>query len=455
MRISICLAVFALVLSPVAEVQARAASEETPAAQQAPAGTPHVENARAFVDLLVKRDFAAAVSGFNATMTKALTEPKLREFWTTVVTQAGAFQAIDTARAEARGAYTAVVMTSSFERAKADITVAYDAAGKIAGFNIRPAAPPPSPPPSYADAAAFAERDVTVGSGEWALPGTLSLPNGTGPFPAVVLVHGSGPNDRDESIGPNKPFRDIAHGLASRGIAVLRYDKRTMVHGAKLAQIAKPTVAHEAVDDAVLAVEALAAMPEIARDRIFVLGHSLGGMLVPRIAAGAPQARGFIVMAGAAQPLEHAMLEQTQYMAGLDGAITPDEQARIDEMRKMADGVRALTPEDVESAEALAGVPPSYWLDLRGYDPPEAAKAVTRPMLVLQGERDYQVTMAEFERWNAALDDRDDVDLKPYRTLNHLFMPGTGPGNPQEYAIAAHVAEEVIADIADWIRGLE
>jgi len=138
-------------------------------------------------------------------------------------------------------------------------------------------------------------------------------------------------------------------------------------------------------------------------------------------------------------------------MAGLDGAITPDEQARIDEMRKMADGVRALTPESVDSAEALAGVPPSYWLDLRGYDPPDAAKAVTRPMLVLQGERDYQVTMAEFERWKAALDDRDDVELKSYRTLNHLFMPGTGPGNPQEYATAAHVAEEVVRDIAAWI----
>ena len=445
-RVSAALAlVFALALSAVV------AAQQAPAPQQSPAATPHVENARAFVDLLVKRDFASAVAGFNATMAKALTEPKLREFWTTVVTQAGAFQTIDTARAEPRGAYTAVVMTSSFERAQTDITVVYDTAGKIAGFNIRPAAPPPSPPPSYADAAAFAERDVTVGSGEWALPGTLSVPKGTGPFPAVVLVHGSGPNDRDESIGPNKPFRDIAHGLASRGIAVLRYDKRTMVHGAKLAQIAKPTVAHEAVDDAVLAVEALAAMPEIARDRIFVLGHSLGGMLVPRIAAGAPQARGFIVMAGPARPLEQAMLEQTEYMAGLDGAITPDEQARIDEMRKMADGVRALTPESVDSAEALAGVPPSYWLDLRGYDPPDAAKAVTRPMLVLQGERDYQVTMAEFERWKAALDDRDDVELKSYRTLNHLFMPGTGPGNPQEYATAAHVAEEVVRDIAAWI----
>lgn len=455
MRISICLAAFAVVASSVAAAQQTVAAQEPAAQQQTPAPSPHVDKARAFVDLLVKRDFAAAVAGFDATMTKMLTEAKLREFWTTVVTQAGAFQAIDDVRAQPRGPYTAVVMTSSFERAKADITVVYDAAGRIAGFNIRPAAPPASPPPPYADVAAFAERDVVVGSGEWAVPGTLSLPKGAGPFPAVVLVHGSGPNDRDETVGPNKPFRDIAHGLASRGIAVLRYDKRTMVHGAKLAQIAKPTVAEEAVDDAALAVQALAAMPEIARDRIFVLGHSLGGMLVPRIAAAAPQARGFIVMAGPARPMEQAMLEQTQYMAGLDGAITPDEQARIDEMQQVVEGVRALTPENAESAEPLAGVPPSYWLDLRGYDPPAAAKAVTRPMLVLHGERDYQVTMPEFERWKDALEDRDDVTMKSYRTLNHLFMPGTGPGNPQEYAVAGHVAEEVVRDIAEWIAELE
>ena len=100
-------------------------------------------------------------------------------------------------------------------------------------------------------------------------------------------------------------------------------------------------------------------------------------------------------------------------------------------------------------------MPASYWLDLRGYDPPEAAKAIDKPMLLLQGERDYQVTMAEFERWKTALDDRDDVTLKSYRTLNHLFMPGTGPGNPQEYAIASHVAEEVVRDIAEWIAGVK
>lgn len=213
------------------------------------------------------------------------------------------------------------------------------------------------------------------------------------------------------------------------------------------------TVAHETVDDAVLAVETLAATPAIARDRIFVLGHSLGGMLVPRIAAAAPRAAGFIVLAGPARTLERAMLEQTEYMAALDGTVSPEEQGQIDRMRALAAQVAALTSADAASKASIGGAPASYWLDLRGYDPPEAAKAVKRPMLVVHGERDYQVTMAEFERWKTALGARTDVTLKSYPALNHLFIAGTGPGTPLEYSVPGrHVAEEVVDDIAAWIR---
>jgi len=411
----------------------------------------HTDKARALVGLLTSGDFAAAVATFDATMTAALPEEKLREFWTVVAGQAGAFQQIESAREEPRGAYTAVILRAAFAHIDADLTVVYDTAGAVAGFNIRPATPPPLSSPPYADQSAFTEQDVTVGSGEWALPGTLAMPKGDGPFPAVVLVHGSGPNDRDETIGPNKPFRDLAHGLASRGIAVLRYDKRSKVHGAKMASDPGMTVAEESVDDAAIAVDLLAARADIDAGRIFVLGHSLGAMLVPRIAAAAPGARGFIAMAGPARPIEQAMVEQTEYIVNLDGVVSPEEQARLDAMRELFARVRALTPDEAGTNELIGGAAAAYWLDLRGYDPPEAAKEVTRPMLVLQGERDYQVTMAEFERWRAALDAANHVTLKSYPSLNHLFMPGSGPGSPQEYAVPGHVAEDVVRDIAEWI----
>lgn len=416
-----------------------------------PGAPPPVPRAEAFFDLLVKHDTAAAYGMFNENMRKALPQEALQQFWASITAQAGAFQSREPVAPPSSGPPYPVVIRATFARGRIQFMIGVTADGRIGGLSARPL-PMPSAPPPYADAAAFTERDITVGSGEWALPGTLAMPNGSGPFPAIVLVHGSGPNDRDESLGPNKPFRDLAQGLASRGIAVLRYDKRTHVHGAKLSAIARPTVHHEVVEDAALAVNLLAATPSIAPDRIFVAGHSLGAMLIPRIAAAAPAARGFILLAAPARPLEQAILEQIEYMASLDAAVTPEEQKRIDGAKADLQRVRGLTPADVEAKVAIGGVPASYWLDLRGYDAPVAAKAVARPMLVMHGERDYQVTLKEFARWQAALAGRADVTFKLYAQLNHLFMTGTGPGTPMEYAVARHVDEKIVRDIAAWMH---
>ena len=418
-------------------------------AQHTAAPQPAV-TAEAFFDRLVARDFAGGIAMGNANLLKSMPEEKLREMWTAIGAQAGPFKSRAGGAAAPAGNGHAVTIRATFALAQFDFVIGV-VDGRVSGLSVR-LIPPSSAPPPYAKPEAFTEREVTVGAGEWALPGTLSMPSGEGPFAAVVLVHGSGPNDRDETIGPNRPFRDLAHGLASRGIAVLRYDKRTRVHGAKLASVARPTVHEEPVEDAALAVSLLASTPGIARDRIIVAGHSLGGMLIPRIAAAAPQARAFIVLAGAARTLEQAILEQTEYIAGLDGQVTPAEQARIDSARKDAEAVRALTAADIEAKTIIGGVPASYWLDLRGYDPPEAAKAITRPLLILQGERDYQVTMKEFARWQSSLDGRAHVTMKSYPALNHLFMPGSGPGAPLEDALPRHVDEQVVRDIAAWIH---
>src|SRR5205085_5456531 len=165
--------------------------------------------------------------------------------------------------------------------------------------------------PSYVNPESFTEKQVKVGKGEWELPATLTIPKGDGPFPALVLVHGSGPHDRDETIGPNKPFRDLAEGLASRGVAVLRYDKRSLV-----SPLGIRTVNEEVVEDAKAAIELLSAEPRIDRRRIIVLGHSLGGTLAPRIAAEDPRTAGIVILAGAARPFEDLLVEQLRYLTG-------------------------------------------------------------------------------------------------------------------------------------------
>ena len=224
----------------------------------------------------------------------------------------------------------------------------------------------------------------------------MTLPKGAGPFPAVVLVHGSGPNDRDETIGPNKPFKDIAQGLASQGIAVLRYDKRTKVYPQEMAQLKNLTVKEEAIDDAAAAVEFLRGQPQIDPKKIFVVGHSLGGYLAPRIAQADSNIAGMIIMAGATRPLEDLMLEQTRYIFESDGSMSAQDQLQISQLQQQVDAVKALTGQS-SSGDAVLGAPASYWIDLKNYRPADLARGLTMPLLIVQGERDYQVTMQDFQ----------------------------------------------------------
>ena len=407
--------------------------------------------ARAFVDLLVKKDFTAAIATFDDTMKTSMPEAKLQETWDALLAQVGPFERATKTRTEKRGAYTIVFVTSDFQNSTLDIRVVFDQSKRIAGLFFVPARNAEYAPPTYVKTDSFREKEVTIGTNEWALPGTLTTPVGNGPFPAVVLIHGSGPNDRDETLGPNKPLKDLAWGLASKGVAVLRYEKRTKQHPSKLASIPKFTVKDEVIDDALAAVDLLRKTEAIDAKRVFVLGHSLGGMLVPRIGRLDPNIAGLIALAGPTRPLEDVIPDQLAYIFSIDGSISPEEQNQLDLTKEQAARIKALKPEDANSRGIVFGAPFSYWLDLRGYNPPEAAKELKQPVLILQGERDYQVTMDDFKRWNEALATKSNVTFKSYPSLNHLFISGTGRSMPSEYERAGHVDERVIEDIAAWI----
>ena len=297
---------------------------------------------------------------------------------------------------------------------------------------------------------------ITVGAGtEYPLSGLLTLPEQTGkPIPAVVMVHGSGPSNMDEKVMKLTPFRDLAEGRASRGVASARYDKRTFAYARKMAKIS-PTVREETIDDALLAVELMKKDPRIDPDRVFLLGHSMGAMLAPRIDAEGADVKGLIMLAGSPYRLEEIMLRQLaqaggkgsimKWIVGLEYKVfsrkfsglydTGDEEAR---KKKVAGSLTLYYFKEMGQKNAL-----DYLLDSR------------KPALIMQGGKDFQVLAEDdFRVFRDKLADRRDTFFKLYPELNHLFVNAIYDDilkASKEYRVERHIGDDVIGDIASFI----
>lgn len=469
-RISYAVALPVLLLGAGPALAVQSPPAETPG--QAPAGSPVAAlsetelyaRAEAFVAAVAEGRSADMSAVLNEEMRQALPSPSaLTDGWRGLEKQSGTYNGIEKRRLIEAAPYRIVVFDVAFGGATLELRIPYDEAGKVAGFRFfprafsqGPAPPPATPAPTYADPAKFEEQEVIVGSGEWALPGTLTLPKGAGPFPAVVLVHGSGPQDRDGTAGTAKPFRDLAQGLASRGIAVLRYDKRTKVHGAKLVPVlATLTVQEETIADARAAADLLRQTPKIDPARVYLLGHSLGALLAPRIATQDPGLAGLVLLAPPARTLEDLLAGQFTHLFSLDGDISEIEKAQLDRLRQQV--ARVKSPElsaQTPTTDLPLGLPAAYWLDLRGHDPIATASKLGRPLLILQGGRDYQVTPADdFERWKAAFPEGSKARLQLFPKVDHLFREGEGASRPDDVQRPGNVSEEVVGVIAGWVLG--
>jgi fermentation-respiration switch protein FrsA (DUF1100 family) len=411
----------------------------------------------------------------------------LKEGFTGLLKLGGAVKAVAEKGVQAKDGESLVVLAVTLERFAVDFAVTVSATGTVTGVVGNPKDQPWSAP-DYGKAEDVVESEVTVGKGEWALPGTLTLPSPPAPkaearpepargakarpaprakpaplprFAAVVIVHGSGPGDRDGSMASNKAYKDLAYGLAAQGIASLRYDKRTRVHGAKIAKILdKLTLNEETVDDAALAVAFLQKHPRIDPKKIVVIGHSQGGYAIPRIAKKAPAVAGLVVLAGNTRPLEVLILEQLSYMVELTkpsgGPAAEAAEKALATAKAAVEKLKDPKLDRKTPREQLPfGIPAAFWLDLRGYDPAKLAAGLKQPMLVLQGVRDYQVAKADFEGWKKGMAAKKNVTYKTYTDLNHQFMPGYGTSSPAEYLIPNHVSREVVEDIVRFVLGLK
>ena len=413
------------------------------------------------LDMARRGQFEEIHGRFAPGLRTLLTADAIRTAWTTEIDRLGPVRSVGTpVSEEVRPGVLVIKVPVRCEHDGMTFVVTMTAAGELAGLQLAPAeVNEPAPawePPSYADRATFDERDVTVGSGPLAVPGTMTVPCGSGPRPGIVLLSGSGPNDRDGTLGRNRILRDIAWGLATRGIAVLRFDKVTHAHRAECASDEGLTIVDEYVPHAIAAVRLLQAQPTVDPRRVFVLGHSLGGTVAPRVAAADASIAGLVLLAGGAQPMHWAAVRQVRYLASLDPATAAAVAPMIETMTRQATTIDGpdLSP-STPPADLPFGVPPAYWLDLRAYDPAATAATLDTPILVLQGGRDYQVTLADdLARWETALAGRPGVKIRVFPADNHFFFPGTGPSSPAELEPAQHVDEAVIEEIAGWLRGV-
>jgi dienelactone hydrolase len=424
-------------------------------AQNTKAAAPDaVAIATGLLDHLDAHDYAAAEAVFGEKMAAAVPADKLQAVWESLPAQAGAARGRGEPALQREGDMQVVTVPLHYANVELVAKTVIGANGKVEGFMIQPA--PAAAAPAPAADAPVVEREMKVGDGERALPGTLALPKGDAPakgWPAIVLVHGSGAHDRDETIGPNRPFLDIARGLAAQGVAVLRYEKRSKARPQDYAG-GNVTIDNETTDDAVAAVEALRKVPGIDPSRVFVLGHSQGGMMAPRIAAHAAQAgapvAGIVLMAAPSRKLLDILVEQQRRLAVLDdGHTSPEEAAAIANLERQVALVRAGG--DVAPGDSPLKQPATYWRSTDAVDPVAEAKADALPMLVLQGARDIQVVDADWQGWKAGFHADPGVTFKLYPALNHLGIAGEGDGNLAEYAKPGHVDAQLIGDVAAWV----
>jgi len=464
LRYCIAIALSAMASVPMARGQSTptpAATPDAPAKPPAQDTTPKVApdttaKAREVVNEIVTGQFEKVEARYDAKMKEALPPGKLADNWKQMLGQTGGFKNILSESAQPIQSFQVATLVCAFERTTLDAVISFDSAdGAIGGIRFRPHRDTtPWVAPAYAKPESFHEDPVTVKFSHWELPGTVTTPLGDGPFPLVVLVQGSGPHDEDETIGPNKPFKDLAWGLASRGVAVLRYTKRTARYGMKsVDEGASFTVDDEIVNDARAAVELAAKQPKIDPKRIFLLGHSEGGYIAPRIADGDAQIAGIIVLAGSARPLGKVIEDQIHYLTTFPGVPPDQAKKQIDAIELM---IKEIDNPDLKKTDKVtflgADIPASYFLDLRGYDPVAVAAKLKIRILVLQGARDYQVTSEDFDLWKKGLAGHDNVTFKLYPDLNHLFVTGEGKSKPAEYDKAGHVSADTVTDIAEWIR---
>ena len=401
--------------------------------------------------------FDSIYSLFDAEMKRKLDVSKIEGVWEQFVMMYGNVTSSDELRVEEVKSHFVTKRSVKLEKGKITLSVNFDSLAQIAGLFISPGEIPYTPA-EYVNAELFTELRIECGGKDFKNSGRLSIPKSKTPMPVVIIVPGSGGIDKDCSIGPNKIYKDLAWGLASKGIAAFRYDKKTHQYLNKLLEddsLGKEpfTVENEYLQDLEEIITAISARKEINPHQIYILGHSQGGYLIPMFNKKFKSIAGFISMAGTLREIPSLAIEQIEYINGSQKLTSKDSIAMAELKDKMQNSTRARIHSMTSNSQVMGPYTIDYWKYMASYHPEELALKISKPLYVLQGERDYQVKMIDFDIWKKTMQNKKHVYFKSYPSLNHLFIEGKGPSMPKEYTQAGNMSEEVVNDIVSWLKG--
>jgi len=406
------------------------------------------EQAITAVQKLTEGDVIAFYQLFDGNLKKEMPQTDLQNTWNRLCLTYGDFQYyLSDVEIHTNDGYQIANIPCVFTNGNLTLQLTFNKTGEISGFYVDENA--------TASSSLRLSNDVAIsfGTKNTVRNGSLTVPEGTGPFPAVILVQDIGMTDRNAQQGPNLPLLEIADQLSQQGVAVLRYDRPALSDWTNTEQFESFTVQEEIIADVVQAFQFLQTRGAIQQDQIYIAGYGFSGYLIPRIAAQTPEAAGYLLLAAGARPLEDILLERTAYILSIETELDKTAKQKLfAQTEETANQIKQLTVDTDLTAKTLWNLPPSYWLDLQNYTPLEDIQQIKKPLCILQGGRDYQSTTADFELWKTALVDYDNVVFHYYDNLNHLFMPGTGKSTPSEYQQKSAINFDVCNDMAHFIQ---
>jgi pimeloyl-ACP methyl ester carboxylesterase len=331
------------------------------------------------------------------------------------------------------------------------LKIVFNLQGKMSGLFLEPLKMPYEPP-AYADESLFYEYKKTLADPKYPVEGLLSIPRKGKDFPVLIILAGSGPSDKDLSIGSKRIYKDIAWGLASQNIAVFRFDKRTYTHKSTLASNPNLNIDDEYTQDLKLAIAMLQQQPNINPKQIYVMGHSLGGHLLPYLAGKVNGVKGYIGLFANYSGLPDLMVYQADF---LSKDLPENKKLPYQQLKQKALYARDRFGPNSPNDSLPDGLTTKYLLSLNQAAPKNHLKSLrNKPFMFIQGEKDYQVPTSEMDKWQAALQfvKQSQTSFVLLKNINHLGTDEPGEMGPGNYEKPGNVSPLLIKEIEAFIK---